>query len=296
MEASAPTTGGNHQPLDPSRHPAALSTTIERAWRPYRWRAYGAGIGAGLLVGGVIAPIATTSLLLGSTLAGVPAPTDLPWPEVLWSIAFALTVPAAGAAVFTRWQPEPLRKAAQTYIWLATQAEANWVRVFGAQPIPRDETGMRALLAALPETSETAGERFGLWIALLELDRARAAIAQMPQATPYDRFSLAAATWLTDFVAGTTHSLEAFDALAAAIEEPAQRLDAEVTIAVNRARVALSAGRDWRAPLIAVRDRLGTQPDALYKRLIWGPISRTLLICSVIGVTVYWLAMFELKP
>jgi hypothetical protein len=45
-----------------------------------------------------------------------------------------------------------------------------------------------------------------------------------------------------------------------------------------------------------VRDRLGTQPDALYKRLIWGPISRTLLICSVIGVTVYWLAMFELKP
>jgi len=34
-----------------------------------------------------------------------------------------------------------------------------------------------------PKTPETAGERFGLWVGLLELERARVAATEMPQTT-----------------------------------------------------------------------------------------------------------------
>jgi hypothetical protein len=296
MGEPAPPPLVERQSLDPKRHPAALAGAITEAWRPYRWRAYGAGILAGLFVGGVLAPIATTSLLLALYLAGAADPDGVPWFEGVWSIAFALTVPVVGATVFARWQPRRFRMAAQTYVWLATRAEKNWARVFGAQPVPRDEAGTRAVLASIPESPETAGERFGLWIALVELDRARAAAAGIPEKTAHDRYTRAAAFWLADFIAGTTHPLESLQPLADAIDEPDQQLEAAVTIAVNRARVALSEGKDWQAPLAAARDRLGTSAGHSYDRLIWWPTFRTLIISTSIGVTVFWLALVGLGP
>ena len=294
MSGPASTAPVEPKSLDPKRHPAALARAIAEAWRPYRWRAYGIGILAGLFAGGVAAPVATTSLLFALYFAGAALPADTPWFEGVWSLAFALTVPAVGATAFARWQPPRLRMAAQTYIWLATRAEENWARVFGTQPVPRDEASMRAVLASTAETPDTAGERFGLWIALLELDRARAAAAEMPETTANDRYNHSAAVWLADFVAGTTHPLESLQPLVDAIDDSNERVEAGVTMAVNRARVALSEGQDWRAPLEAARDRLGTSLEGSYDRLVWWPTFRRLLVSTSVGVSVFWLTLLGL--
>src|SRR4029077_16865405 len=186
---------------------------------PYRLRAYLVGVLAGLFVGDVVAPIATTSLLLGLYLARLAPDEGGPWPEGVWTVAFAVTFAIVGATAFARWQPRRLRMAVETYIWLATRAEEDWARVFGAQPAPRRERDMRAALASTPATPDTAGERFGLCIGLLELDRARAAAAEMPQTSATERYHRSSAFWLGDFVAGATHPLDPLQVLVDAIDD-----------------------------------------------------------------------------
>src|SRR5678809_636024 len=86
--------------VDPKRHPAALSNAIAGAWRPYRLRAYLVGLLAGLFAGGVLAPIATTSLLLGLYLARLAPAEGVPWAEGIWTAVFAVTFAIVGATVF----------------------------------------------------------------------------------------------------------------------------------------------------------------------------------------------------
>ena len=282
--------------VDPKRHPAALSNAISGAWRPYRLRSYLVGVLAGLFVGGVVAPIATTSLLFGLYFAGVALAEGVPGVEGIWTAAFAVTFAIVGATAFARWQPRRLRMAAETYIWLVMRAEENWARVFGAQPVPRRERDMRAVLASIPATPDTAGERFGLCIGLLELDRAREAAAEMPQTSATERYNRSAAFWLADFVAGATHPLEPLQMLVDAIDDSGEQLEATVGLAVNRARVALSEEADWQLPLATIRPRLGSAPDSDYHRLVWRPAFRSLLTATAVGVTVFWLAVLVLKP
>lgn len=293
-ETSGSTTDGPS--IDARRHPAALAGAIGGAWRPYRIRAYAAAIVAGLVAGGVLAPILTTTLLLVAALNGTMLPQDVPWQEAVWTLTFALTLPFVGASAFAWWQPRRLRRASQTYLWLADRAEANWARAFGGRPVPRDERDMRAFLEAVPETPEGAAQRAGLMFALLDVEGARAAIAAMPNATPHDRFGRASAAWLADFVAGTTRPIEPLESLAHAIADPDERLEAVVALAVYRGRAALADGGDWETPLAAVRDDLGPSADALYRRIVWRPTFVRLLSAALVGLAVFWVGTRWLRP
>ena len=293
--SAASETGAQPAAIEPNRHPAALAAAITRAWQPYRWRAYAAGVVAGLVVGGIAAPIATTTLLMAMYLAGVTA-TGALWQEGLWSLSFGLAFPAAAATAFARWQPVDLRKAAETYLWVAMRAEANWRRATGLAAVPRDPAAMRAFLASAPETPATAAERFGIWIALLDVPHARAALAEIPTETARGRFARASAGWLADFTEGTTPPLEPLEALAAAIDDPDERQEAATEVALNRARAALAEGMDWRAPLAAARAALGAAPDTIYRHWVWRPVFRTALISAATGLVVYWIAINVLAP
>jgi hypothetical protein len=260
------------------------------AWRPYRWRGYAVGVVAGFLVGGVVAPIATASVVIALAAAGTPIQTAFPVWEMVCSLVFAATMSVAGATAFARWQPQPLRRAAQTYLWLATRAEAHWTRTFAAQPVPRDEARTRAFLASVQPTAATAFQRFGLWLAVLELGRAREAIAQMPESTALDSFNRASAAWLVDFVSGITNPLAPLEAMTRQIDDPAGRLEASVTVAMNRARAALAEGQDWRPPLADARVLLDADADRIYDRLVRRPVLRALLVTTAVGVALFWVA------
>ncbi len=289
-----------HAPLSipPSRHPAALASAIYQAWQPYRLRGYLAGLVAGIAAGGILAPIATTSITLLAAMAGVIYDGSLPVAGFIWTLVFVIVTPAAGAAAYAHWQPQDLRGAAQAYLWLAESAEAQWRTVTGRQTVPRDEAGMREFLDTTAPTPENAGERFGIWIALLEIERAREAIAEMPDTTAADRFARASASRLAAFVGDGTQAepFDALDALANDIEDPPQHLIARVTVAVQRAREALAVNGEWRAPLAAVRPLLAAGPDAVYARFLWRPAFRQLLIACATGCLVYWAAWLLLAP
>ena len=282
-------------PQDARRHPAAVAAAITAAWRPYRWRAYAAALLAGLLIGGVLGPIVTTSLLIVLTLAGVTTEAAS-WPNVVWSLAFVLSVPVVGATLYTHWQPRRLRMAVQAYLWVAQRAQERWAKVMGAAPVPRDEAGIRRTLASMPATPGTAVERFGLWMALLETDNARAAAAEIPDATDHSRFSRSATLWLADFVEGSTAPLDTLQTLADAIADPDDRIEATAIVAVNRSRVAIAEDDDWQVPLAAIRSRLGDRAERIHNRFLWRAAFRALLVSMAVGVAIFWAAVLVLRP
>ena len=124
----------------------------------------------GILAGGILGPLLTVSLAIVVGLAGVTIDPLTPWAEIVWSGVFALTFAAAGAWAVARWLPHDFQAATETYLWLAVRAEAHWHELFGDAAVPRSRSAMRAFIAATPETPETAGERFGIWMALGDLD------------------------------------------------------------------------------------------------------------------------------
>lgn len=285
-------------PADPPRslagHEAgALAAAITRAWRPYRWRGYVLGLVVGILAGGVVGPLLTVSIAFVLALAGVTIDPLTPWAEIVWSGVFALAFAAAGAWAVARWLPPDFKAATETYLWLAVRAEAQWHELFGDVAVPRSRAAMRTFVATAPETSATAGERFGIWMALGDLDSARRVVEQMPNDTGTDRHARASADWLVDFAAGSAGDLAALRATAAALNDAGERLEAEVEIAVDAARVEVASRRDWKPPLIAVRDRLGPEPTEILWRHAWPPAFRGMFVAAVIGAASFW---FFLPP
>lgn len=278
-------------PVPVARKLGALADAITRAWRPYRWRAYVVGIVSGVLIAGVPTAIATTALAVILALAGITVDPRLPWAEVIWSVAFVVAFAAIGAWALARWLPARFKAAAETYVWLATTAETRWRDTFGDAPVPRTPESMRAFLDATPRSPETAYQRFGIYLALGELETARSEIEHMPVTAPVERYQRAAATWLLDFVNGGNASLEPLRMGAAAIDDAADRLEAEVEVALSEARVAVARGGDWMTPAAAIRDRLGTEPSRLIWRLTWRPAFRTMLATASVGVVAYWIIL-----
>ena len=280
-------------PADPprtlARHDAgALAAAITRAWRPYRWRGYVLGLVVGILAGGILGPLVTVSLAFAFGLAGVTIDPLTPWAEIVWSGVFAVTFAAAGAWAVARWLPRDFRAATETYLWLAVRAEAHWHELFGDVAVPRSRSAMRSFVAATPETPETAGERFGIWMALGDLISARRVIEQMPVDTGSARHARANAVWLVDLASGSAGDLVSLRSTAAELDDPDERLEAEVEVAVNAARVEVAAGRDWKPPLLAVREPLGPEPTAILWRHVWPPAFRGMFVAAVIGVAAFW--------
>jgi hypothetical protein len=266
----------------------ALAGAITRAWRPYRWRGYLLGLVAGILAGGILGPLLTVALAFGLGLAGVTIDPLTPWAEIIWSGVFAVTFAAAGAWAVARWLPRDFRAATETYLWLAVRAEAHWHERFGDAAVPRSKSAMQTFIEATPETPETGGERFGIWMALGDLASARRVIEQMPNDTASAHHARASAGWLVDLAAGTAGDLAALRSTAAELEDADERLEAEVELAVNAARVEVAAGRDWKPPLLAIRERLGTEPAAMLWQHTWPPAFRGMFVAAVVGVAAFW--------
>ncbi len=275
--------------MPPERGLQALADAISRGWRPYRLRAYALGIVAGILVGGIPTAIATTVVILALSLAGLAIDPAVPWDEVIWSVAFAVAFAAVGAWAVVRWLPHDFKAATETYLWLASRAEEHWRDQFGGTPVPRTSAAMRGFLDSTPATPEAAYQRSGLYLALGDMEAARRQSELMAVDTAVELFQRDAMDWLLDFVAGEDHPLDRLRAAAAAIDDPADRLEADVEIALSEARVALARGVDWMTPAGALRHRLGDEPSRLIWRLGWGPAFRTMLSAATIGVVLFWI-------
>jgi hypothetical protein len=289
--AGSPTDIVTTDAIPPGRAAGALADAMSKAWRPYRLRAYVVGVVAGILVGGVLTPIATTAVILALSLAGITVDAGSRWDELLWSAAFVVAFAAAGAWALVRWLPRDFKAAMETYVWLAMRADTHWREQFGGAPVPRTPTAMRAFLDSTPASPGTAHERSGILLALGDVDGARRETDAMLAGSPGERYQRTAMTWLLDFASGTDGPLDPLRAAAAAIDDPAEGLEADVEIALDEARVAVAGRGDWITPAAAIRDRLGREPSDLMWRLAWRPAFRTMLAAGTIAVVVYWIIL-----
>jgi hypothetical protein len=275
-------TGGHG---DPRRDPGALALAITARWRRYRLRAYLFGFVVGI-IGTIPVVIATAVLAIGLSVLGVVVP--FPWDELIWTIAFLLLFAVSGAWAVARWLPRPFRAALESYVWLATRAEAHWAEVIDTTPVPRKPEAQRAFLDSVTVTPALAGEIATIWLALGDVDTARRVMAAMPGTSDLERHQKAETAWLIDFVEGTDRPLDALEASAAALADETDRLEAVVGVAVDAARVALVRGTDWIGPMAAVRSRLGSEPSNVLWRFAFEPALRTMLLYGGIGVAAYW--------
>jgi hypothetical protein len=265
---------------------AALAREMTRAWRPFRLRGYVVGIVAGILAGGVGAPVVTTALVIGFALDPV-----TPWPEVVWGLTFALAFAVAGATALSRWLPRDFRSAAEAYVWLSDRAESQWREVFDGRAVPRTTAAMRTFVEEAAVTPQTAGAISSIWLALGDSTQARAIADQMAAATASERFERSAAIWLIDFLDGESPSLVVLEALADDVADPSARREARVTVATNRSRAEFASGRRWEPPLAAVRPELGSAPTAPFRRVVWWPAFRSLFAAGALGTLIFWLTL-----
>jgi hypothetical protein len=211
-------------------------------------------------------------------------------PMVLRIALTSAAAAALGAEAYIRAMTSRSRRAFEAFSWLGEWELARAKRVGGRVPVSRDDAidwlvehpmGPIAMADELPlriEIELLAGRR----------DEARALLGQLPTATPWERFELAALRDLVDWRAGGDGYLElmresARDILPADGDE---RLRAEVTIAVAEVRRRMADGRadagDAAVPLVEVRKRLGALADGQVGRALRWRLMPQLFIVSLI--------------
>jgi hypothetical protein len=273
--------------VDPLRDPAALSNAISRRWRPYRFRAYMLGAAAGLLLGGFVAPIATTIVALLAGDATALAAMGIRWDEVVWTVVFVLAFARVGSWAIARWLPRDFRAATETYLWLAVRAEGHWQRVLGSA-VPRTAAAQRTFLDGAVVTPADAAQIASIWLSLGDVDTAREVAQLMPESTPVERHEKAAAAWLIEFVGGADADLGSLETSLASVADERAWLEGRVELAIDTARAALVRGADWMGPMAAIRDRLGDEPSRLMWDFAARPAFRTMLWLGSVGVVTFW--------
>lgn len=213
-------------------------------------------------------------------------------------VALRVVLTSAAAAVlgteaYIRVMTTRSRRAFESFSWLGEWELARAKRAVGRLPLSRDEAidwvaahplGPIAIADELPiriEIELLAGRR----------DEARALLEQLPTDTPWQRFELAALRDLVDWRAGGDGFLPLMDEAAREIlpADGDERLRAEVTIAVARVRRLMADGRaeagDAAAPLVEIRERLGTRADGQVGRALRGRLLPPLLVMCLILTT-----------
>jgi hypothetical protein len=140
--------------------------------------------------------------------------------------------------------------------WSRLEAEDRWRKV-GAGRIPRSPTEAAAWLVRHPDPSTLQAQRISALLMVGDLAAARATLDSSPGDTPYERFDVASDRWFIHFVEGEVPPLDSVEAAAAEIVDEHERRLATVGVATLRACAAVVEGRDWVAPVAAVRADLG---------------------------------------
>ena len=168
-------------------------------------------------------------------------------------VAFALVATAVFTVPYV--VPHELRLL-ETVFSVARRSARVRREAFGDGSVPATPRKAQAWLARHPEdTVETRGARIWAYLVLGDLEAAHRLVGQLPDESVDDRFHHAAAAALLRLVEGGEPGLDDLRNRAADLDE-ATRLHAEIDIALLGALVAAADGGDWRAPILAVRDRM----------------------------------------
>ena len=233
----------------------------------------------------VAALVALVAVGLALTALGI---FGLP-PIVGYALAIVVGSALATEAYLRAMAPRT-RRSMEAFMWLGSWDLAQ-VRAATGGGIPTSRGGAAQWLARHPE-SPADGAALGSLRVELNLLAGRAAEAQalaerLPEATPLERFHKAASADVVAWWTTRGDALEAMTRAEAEVEPPDgdDRLRAEVALAVARVRhlaVADPPVPDPLAPLLEVRDRLGSRADGLVRRILWPRLYRVFVLASIV--------------
>jgi hypothetical protein len=224
-----------------------------------------------------VVALVVSGLAVSFLVRGVPT-----WAGFL--LAVIIGAAAASEAYLQAMAPRS-RRATEAFMWLGSWDLAA-IKAITGEGVPTTRRGAERWLASHPVTAEepplVRSMRLQLLLLANRLEEARALAADEAPAEPAgapsaaDRFHRASDRQFVGWYAGDPGTdVAAMAAEAEGILPPDgdERLRADVTVALARVRDMAVAdpptSEDALAPLLAMRDRLGTRADGLMRRLIW---------------------------
>ena len=204
-------------------------------------------------------------------------------------------VAVVGTEAYVRSLTTRSRRAFEAFSWLGEWEVARARALAGGVPTSRDEAIDWLVAHPRDKRPSTDDTPIRIEIELLagRRDEARALVDELPTATPWERFEQAALRDLVDWRSGGDGDLAAMESLAGEIQptDGDDRLRADVTIAVAKVRRLMADGRagagDAAAPLIDVRERLGSRADGQVGRALRRRVIPQLLIVGVVLTTAF---------
>jgi hypothetical protein len=243
------------------RSPVALSELITRQTR-FRLRlANVLGSGAALMVW----------LLTGQL--DPDAPASVPDSTLVGLSFVAVAVPAFVAPHLLDRRGT---RAMETMYWAAFGSARRSAELTGERRIPATPAQAVAGLARQPDTEAARHLRVFCQLVVGDLPAARALASRLPDGTPLDRARRAASEELIRLVEGGQPDVSRIRALEAELGDD-ERLRVELDATLLEGLVAAADGGDWAAPLIRLRDRVGSAANGTLARHFWPQITVTLI-------------------
>jgi hypothetical protein len=153
--------------------------------------------------------------------------------------------------------------------------------------VPATPRQGKAWLARHPDdTDATRGARVWATLVVGDLNAARDLATRMPEGSAADRFHRAAARAMVRLVEGGEPGLGELRGAAAEFGG-AERTGAEIDIGLLEALVAAADGGDWRAPILALHDRVDDATGQVLARWFLPVIALVVVAAVVMTLVAY---------
>jgi hypothetical protein len=254
MTASSPASGGRIGDL-------ARALVRGMGWRQL------AALAIGVIVGPLLSVVVAVAISLLTPFGAAWGSWPAPW-FAIGDVVLALSTVLTWQAAEILLMPVSLRGPMEVQTWAGERALRAWQAAAGAAfhvlP-PTSRAAAERWLRGHPETERNRAARIEVLLVARRFDEARAALARLRVESAADR--IAHADLLATLTFLERGELELEPLRAATAEAPAEaRLDGLAALAILEARAALAAGEEWRAPLSAMRSRLGGAADGVLWR------------------------------
>jgi hypothetical protein len=232
------------RPPNVARHPTALGNALQR----------------GILFGPSSLPSLVSELcafLVVGPVTLVASAAGLPWPLVVLGggLLFMLIATELWYLAF----PAGLRPAWEVFAFVGHAEQERW-RAETRTEVPKTVKEIHAWLSRHEERPENRWARGELLAMLGRLDEARALAQRIEPVTQDDALHRAALLDYIDWIDGEELDVDEITLRAETVGQPGsqERLLARGEVAVAIARDQAERGGDWKAPLVALRDEIGT--------------------------------------
>lgn len=158
------------------------------------------------------------------------------------------------------------RSGFESFLWIGRWEYRQALAALGVRRLPGSPDAARRWLAENPSAAGRSAFRIEALVWTSEFAAATALVEGLPEDTPWQRFHKELHRGFVGFVATGSQTLDAARHAASELNG-VERIRADALIAVEDSRQRIAVGdREWIAPLVEVRPRIGAAADRMVLR------------------------------